>query len=86
MTDAGGRYPGVDDPVHAIPRHAMPLAAPPERAKPRLDHVVSERRQATPVGRHGMVGEVACHDAFQPLSLIGDAIHQFIFGDRFACG
>jgi hypothetical protein len=38
MSDADGWYPGVDDPVHATPRHTMPLTAPPERAQPSPNH------------------------------------------------
>ena len=74
----GGWYPSVNDPVHPLPRHIMPLAAPPERPQPHLDHMIPERRDAAPVCRYGVVGEVARHDAFQPLSLFGYALVQAV--------
>jgi hypothetical protein len=86
MADDGRRYPPVDGPVHAVPRQVVPLAKPAQRPEPDLDNMVSERRQAAPVRRHGAVGEVVRHDAFQPLSLIGDALvpaaSQFFFDLR----
>src|SRR5271154_7209102 len=78
MADDGGWYPGVDDPVHALPRHIMPLAAPAKRPQPHLDQMIPERRDTARVRRHGMVGEVARHDAFQPLSLFGYALVQAV--------
>ena len=48
--------------------------------------MVSERRQPALVRRHGVPGEVARHGAFQPLSLIGDALvlasFRFLFDLR----
>ena len=78
MTDDGRWYPGVDYPVHSIPRHVMPLTTPPERAEPHLDHVIPERRDTARVCRHGVVGEVARDDAFQPFPLFGDALVQAV--------
>ncbi len=76
MADDSRWYPGVDDPVHPLPRHIMPLAATPERLQPHLDHMIPEYRDTTRVCRHGVVGEVACHDAFQPSPLFGYALVQ----------
>jgi len=78
VADDSRRYPGVDDPIHPLPRHIMPLAAPPERLQPHLDHMIPERRDAPRVCRHGVVGEVARHDAFQPFSLFGYALMQAV--------
>src|ERR1700730_11934323 len=54
---------------HQVPRNGRPLAALPKRAKPELADHVPERAQGCAVGRHGVIGEVAAHDAPKPGAL-----------------
>src|SRR5262249_15355162 len=71
MKDVRFREPLVDQLLYPFPRDAIPLAAPPEHAKPEMGDVVMEPCKCATIRRHGMIVEVACNDLLQPLSLFG---------------
>jgi hypothetical protein len=62
MKDSRGREPVVGQLPHSVPRHAMFLTAPPQRAQPDALDVVPECFQRLPVGRDGVIGEEASDD------------------------
>src|ERR1700735_4238643 len=72
MKDAGSGEPVVDQPGHPVPRGPVLLAATPQRALPEYRYTVSEDRESTTVGRHGMVVGEAAYDLLQPFPLFGD--------------
>src|SRR6266487_7055805 len=72
MEDKRFREPLVDQLLYSFPREAVPLAAPPEHAKPEMGDVVTEPCKCATIRRHRMIVEVACNDLLQPLSLFGN--------------
>src|SRR5215813_3806022 len=72
MEDMRFREPLVDQLLYSFPREAVPLAAPPEHAKPEMGDVVPEPCKCATIRRYRMVVEVACNDLLQPLSLFGN--------------
>jgi hypothetical protein len=73
MEDKRFREPLVDDQLlYSFPREAVPLAAPPEHAKPEMGDVVTKPCKCATIRRHRMIVEVECNDLLQPLSLFGN--------------
>src|SRR5262245_50549587 len=72
MEDKRFREPLVDQLLYSFPREAVPLAAPPEHAKPEMGGVVTEPCKCATIRRRRMKVEVACNDLLQPLSLFGN--------------
>jgi hypothetical protein len=70
----GSRFgnPVGGPPVHPLPREAILLATPPQRAQPNTLHVIVECFQRSSVGRHCVVGEEASDDLLDPSPLLGD--------------
>ena len=60
MEDMRFREPLVDQLLYSFPREAVPLAAPPEQAKPEMGDVVTEPCKCATIRRHRMIVEVAC--------------------------
>src|SRR3984893_4866292 len=59
-------------PVHSLPREAILLATPPQRAQPHTLHIVVECFQRSSVSRHCVVGEEASGDLLDPSPLLRD--------------
>src|SRR5258708_12736192 len=59
---------------HPIPREAVFLAAPPKRSTPEVGHVMPERRERPAIFGYRIIGEVACNDLPQPVSLSWDSL------------
>ena len=74
MTDTRRGKPAVGQFRHPIPREAVLLAAPPKRSTPEVGHVMPERRERPTVCGYRIIGEVACNDLPQPVSLIWDSL------------
>jgi hypothetical protein len=73
MKDSRLGNPVGGQPVHPMPREAIRLAAPPQRAQPNtLRVVVVECFQRSSVGRHCVVGEEASDHLLDPSPLLGD--------------
>jgi len=60
--------------VHSLPREAVLLATPPQRAQPDALHIIVECSQCRAVGRHGMIGEEASDHPLEPGPLLGDRL------------
>ncbi len=58
--------------VHPLPREAILLAAPPQRAQPSALHVVVECSQRSSVSRYCVVGKEASDHLLDPSPLLGD--------------
>src|SRR5580700_4966747 len=79
LSGPGMGYPGFGQPavrqsVHVCPRRSILLAAPAQGAAPEFDDMVTECREGTTVGGHGVVGEEAPHHRPQPSSLFRDVL------------
>src|SRR5246500_4422251 len=74
MKDTRRGKPGVGQFRHPIPREAVLLAAPPKRSTPEVSHVMPERRERPAIRGYRIIGEVACNDLPQPVSLIWDSL------------
>src|SRR5947207_1902948 len=72
MKDARFGKEVVCQPSDPLPRRAIFLTAPPQRAYPEIDDAEAEGDERATVGRHRMVVEVSGDDSFQPLSLCRD--------------
>ena len=72
MKDSRFGNPVGGQPVHPLPREAIFLATPPQRAQPNTLHIVVECFQRSSVGRHCVVGEEASDDLLDPSPLLGD--------------
>src|SRR5271169_2635720 len=79
-------WPGVEDtrlrePIvcelpHALPLGVIPLAPPPQRASPEVNHMVAEGTQRPIIGRDCVIVEEAGHDLPQPVPLSRDRLMQ----------
>ena len=72
MKDSRFGNPVGGQPVHPLPRGAILLATPPQRAQPNTLRVVVECFQRSSVGWHCVVGEEASDDLLDPSPLLGD--------------
>ena len=66
--------PVVRQSGHPVPQEAVLLTATPERAQPKLGHVVPEGAQRATIGRHGVVVEHAVDNLPQPFPLNRDRL------------
>jgi hypothetical protein len=66
MKDSRLGNPMGGQPVHPLPREAILLAAPPQRAQPNTLHVIVECFQRSSVGRHCVVGKEASDHLLDP--------------------
>src|SRR5260370_28954454 len=60
--------------MHSLPREAVLLATPPQRAQPDALHIIVECSQCSAVSRHGMIGEEASDHLLEPSPLLGDRL------------
>src|SRR5229473_913153 len=60
--------------MHSLPREAVLLATPPQRAQPDALHMIVECSQCRAVGRHGMIGEEASDHLLEPSPLLRDRL------------
>ena len=60
-----------DQPSHALPRRAIPLATPAQGASPKVEDVVAETREGARVRGHRMIGKETPHHRTHPLTLLG---------------
>src|SRR6195256_2891860 len=74
VKDARRGKPGVGQFRHPIPREAVFLAAPPKRSTPEVGHVMPERRERPAICGYRIIGEVACNDLPQTVSLSWDSL------------
>src|SRR5271157_1993505 len=58
--------------LHPSPGGIIRLTAPPERSKPKPDHLMPELAEHRIIGGHGVVGEETFNNLRQPASLFGD--------------
>ena len=73
MKDLGRWDPAVGQLLHAHPGESTTLTASPESKQPSSFDFLLEHREASAVGRHGVVREVSAHDRAEPPSLFGNA-------------
>jgi hypothetical protein len=66
MKDSRFGNPVGGQPMHPLPREAILLATPPQRAQPNTLLVIVECFQRSSVGRHCVVGEEASDDLLDP--------------------
>ena len=74
MEDARGREKVGGQLLDALPRDAILLTAPPQRASPEADRVKPEGPECPKVRWHRVVGKKAGDDLPQPLPLLGDRL------------
>ena len=72
MKDLRLRKPVGGQAVHPLPREAILLAAPTQRAQPNAFHMIVESSQCRAIGWHCMVGEEASDHLLDPSPLLGD--------------
>src|SRR6266851_7364502 len=66
--------PAVGQFRHPIPREDVLLAAPSERSTPEVGQVMPERRKRPTVCGYRIIGEMACNDLPQPVTLSWDSL------------
>ncbi len=77
MKDLRSRNPVGGQAVHPLPRKAILLATPTQRAQPDALHIIVECSQRSAIGWHCMVGEEASDHLLDPSPLLGDwAMHS----------
>src|SRR5580692_2960087 len=74
MKDTRCGKPAVGQFRHPIPREAVLLAAPPQRSTPEVGHVMPERRKRPTICGYRIIGEMACNDLPQPVTLSWDRL------------
>jgi hypothetical protein len=74
MEDARGREKVGGQLLDALPRDAILLTAPPQRASPGSDRVKPEGPECPKVRWHRVVGKEAGDDLPQPFPLLGDRL------------
>ena len=74
MKDTRRGKPAVGQFRHPIPREAVLLAAPPERSTPEVGQVMPERRKRPTICGYRIIGEMACNDLAQPVTLSWDSL------------
>src|SRR6202022_4211340 len=89
VKDTWLREPVGGEPVHSLPREAVLLATPPQRAQPDALHIIVECSQCRAVSRHSMIGEEASDHPLEPGPLLGDwfihAPSQFLLDPPERC-
>ena len=74
MKDARSGKPVVCEFLPPLPRKAILLTTPPQRAHPKVANVVTEYGHCPTIGRYGMVAEVTSDNLRQPFSLFWDRL------------
>jgi len=74
MTDTRRGKPVVGQFRHSIPCEAVLLAAPPKRSTPEVSDIVAERQERPTICGYRIIGEVACNNLPQPVSLFWDSL------------
>jgi hypothetical protein len=72
MKDARFGEPVVRQFRHPLPRRAIFLAAPLERAPPEVENVMAEGHECATVGRNRMIVEEAGDDLLEPFAMVGN--------------
>src|SRR4029077_2305697 len=72
MKDLRSRNPVGGQAVHPLPREAILLATPTQRAQPDALHIIVECSQRSAIGWHCMVAEETSDHLLDPSPLLGD--------------